>query len=136
MSVLPAEADDPDRRHEDRRAKRQSRVVTTSIMPSRPLFSHRPYWAHRFGLANAVLETMTFGKLPWTLANHADDKALKHLDMALKLDSHHTPTLLNLTKAFFMLGKKQEGINLCKILQNDPTAAVASTAKALLLAYS
>jgi electron-transferring-flavoprotein dehydrogenase len=33
-----------------------------------------------FGLANAVLETITFGKLPWTLKNHADDTALKHLD--------------------------------------------------------
>ncbi len=30
-----------------------------------------------FGLANAALETATFGKLPWTLANHADDTALK-----------------------------------------------------------
>ena len=26
------------------------------------------------------LETVTFGKLPWTLANHADDTALKRLD--------------------------------------------------------
>jgi hypothetical protein len=33
-----------------------------------------------FGLANAALETVTFGKLPWTLANHADDTALKRLD--------------------------------------------------------
>src|SRR3984885_4048277 len=32
------------------------------------------------GLANAALETVTFGKLPWTLANHADDKSLKRLD--------------------------------------------------------
>ncbi len=32
------------------------------------------------GLANAALETITFGRLPWTLANHADDKALKRLD--------------------------------------------------------
>ena len=32
-----------------------------------------------FGLANAVLETVTMGKLPWTLANHADDTALKRL---------------------------------------------------------
>jgi electron-transferring-flavoprotein dehydrogenase len=31
------------------------------------------------GLANAALETATFGKLPWTLANHADDTALKRL---------------------------------------------------------
>jgi predicted Zn-dependent protease len=63
-------------------------------------------------------------------------KALKHLDQALKLEPNHTPTLLNLTKAFFMLGKKQDGINICKMLQNDPTPAVSSTAKALLLAYS
>jgi len=32
------------------------------------------------GLANAVLETATAGKLPWTLANHADHSALKTLD--------------------------------------------------------
>jgi len=63
-------------------------------------------------------------------------KALKHLDKALKLDSHHTPTLLNLTKAFFMLGKKQEALNLCKILQNDPAPAVSSMAKALIIAYT
>ena len=31
-------------------------------------------------LANAALETVTMGKLPWTLANHADDTALKRLD--------------------------------------------------------
>ena len=32
------------------------------------------------GLINAGLETVTLGKLPWTLDNHADDTALKHLD--------------------------------------------------------
>ena len=42
----------------------------------RPGFA-RGMW---FGLLNAALETITFGKLPWTLANHADDKALKRLD--------------------------------------------------------
>src|SRR5271170_261300 len=42
----------------------------------RPGFKHG-LW---FGLANAVLETLTFGKLPWTLANHADDTALKRLN--------------------------------------------------------
>ena len=35
------------------------------------------------GLANAAFETyVTRGRSPWTLANHADDKALKHLDYA------------------------------------------------------
>src|SRR5882724_367751 len=33
-----------------------------------------------FGLANAALETVTMGKLPWTLANHADDTALERLN--------------------------------------------------------
>ena len=42
----------------------------------RPGFT-RGLW---FGLANAALETASFGRLPWTLANHADDKALRHLD--------------------------------------------------------
>ena len=32
------------------------------------------------GTANFALETVTMGKLPWTLANHADDTALKRLD--------------------------------------------------------
>ncbi len=32
------------------------------------------------GTANFGLETITMGKLPWTLANHADDTALKRLD--------------------------------------------------------
>ena len=42
----------------------------------RPGFRHG-LW---FGLANAAFETATFGKAPWTLANHADDTALKRLD--------------------------------------------------------
>ncbi len=32
------------------------------------------------GIANGALETVTMGKLPWTLANHADHSALKTLD--------------------------------------------------------
>ena len=44
----------------------------------RPGFN-RGLW---FGLANAGLETITAGRLPWTLRNHADDKALKSLDYA------------------------------------------------------
>jgi electron-transferring-flavoprotein dehydrogenase len=43
----------------------------------RPGFN-RGLW---FGLANAAFETyVTRGHSLWTLANHADDKALKHLD--------------------------------------------------------
>ncbi len=33
-----------------------------------------------FGLANAALESATLGKLPWTLANHADHSSLRKLE--------------------------------------------------------
>ena len=50
----------------------------------RPGFRHG-LW---FGLANAALETVTLGKLPWTLANHADDTALKRLNEYESPDRH------------------------------------------------
>ncbi len=40
------------------------------------------------GLANAALETATAGKLPWTLANHADHAALRRLDEYASPDRH------------------------------------------------
>lgn len=62
-------------------------------------------------------------------------KALKCFDKALKLDADHAPTLLNLAKALFMLGKKEEGLKLANILKNEPDPAIANIAKALILAY-
>jgi electron-transferring-flavoprotein dehydrogenase len=41
----------------------------------RPGFKHGMW----MGIANAGLETVTGGNTPWTLANHADHSALKHL---------------------------------------------------------
>jgi electron-transferring-flavoprotein dehydrogenase len=41
-----------------------------------------------FGLANAALETVTAGKSPWTLANHADHSALQTLDSYTSPDRH------------------------------------------------
>jgi tetratricopeptide (TPR) repeat protein len=63
------------------------------------------------------------------------DKAIKYLDRALQLEADHSPTLLNLTKAFFMSGKKVDGIRLARVLQNDPNPFIAGTASALLMAY-
>jgi len=63
------------------------------------------------------------------------EKALKYLDRALKLEVDHTPTLLNLTKALFMLGRKHEGLKLAEILSREPNPAISNVAKALLLAY-
>jgi tetratricopeptide (TPR) repeat protein len=62
-------------------------------------------------------------------------KALKAFDRALKLEADHAPTLLNLTKALFMLGRKEEGLKLAGILKNEKDAAISNVAKALILAY-
>lgn len=63
-------------------------------------------------------------------------KALKCFDRALKLEKEqHSPTLLNLAKTFFAMGKKEEGIKLINILKNDKDTYVSNVAKALLLAY-
>ncbi len=63
-------------------------------------------------------------------------KALKSFDRALKLEADHGPTLLNLTKAFFMLGKKEEGLKLAHILKDEQNPLISNVAKALFLAYS
>lgn len=62
-------------------------------------------------------------------------EAIKALDMALKLEADHAPTLLNLTKALFMLGKREEGLKLANILKNEKEVLIANAAKALILAY-
>lgn len=64
------------------------------------------------------------------------EKALPCFDRALKLEGDHGPTLINLTKAFFMLGKKAEALKLAHILKNEPNPSIAGTAKALILAYT
>jgi tetratricopeptide (TPR) repeat protein len=63
-------------------------------------------------------------------------KALKCFEKALKLEADHAPTLINLSKTFFMLGKKEEALKLAHILKNEPNPAIASMARALILAYS
>lgn len=65
------------------------------------------------------------------------EKALKFLDKALQLETEdHAITLLNMAKAFFLLGKKEEGLKLAEILQREENPSIASVAKALLLAHS
>lgn len=79
-------------------------------------------------------DAQTLGALYLQMGNAA--KALKFLDRALKFDADHGPTLLNLTKALFMLGKTEEGLKLANILKNEADPFISNTAKALLLAYS
>lgn len=63
-------------------------------------------------------------------------KALRAFDRALKLEAEHAPTLLNLTKALFMLGRKEEGLKLAHILKNEAEPSISNVAKALILAWS
>lgn len=63
------------------------------------------------------------------------NSALKWLDRALKVEGDHGPTLLNVCKAFFMLGRRADGLKLANILKNEPNAAIANVATALMMAY-
>jgi tetratricopeptide (TPR) repeat protein len=63
-------------------------------------------------------------------------KALPCFDKALKLEADHSPTLLNLCKAFFMMGKHEEGLKLANIIKNDADPRASNIARALILAYS
>lgn len=63
-------------------------------------------------------------------------KAIKIFDKALQLEADHAPTLLNVTKALLMLGRKEEAVKLANILKNEKDAAISNVAKALILAYS
>jgi tetratricopeptide (TPR) repeat protein len=62
-------------------------------------------------------------------------KAAKALDKALKIETDHAPTLLNFTKALFMLGKQDEGLKLARMLKNEPDIRISNAAWALILAY-
>jgi len=63
------------------------------------------------------------------------EEALKSLDQALKLETDHAPTLLNLTKALFMLNRIEEAKKLAEILSKESDPFISNMASALLLAY-
>jgi tetratricopeptide (TPR) repeat protein len=62
--------------------------------------------------------------------------AVKALERALKLETEHGASLLNMAKALFMLGRKNEGLKLAEILSKEEDQTIANVAKALVLAYS
>ena len=54
-----------------------------TVRNMRPGFAKWGMWG---GLVNAALETVTRGKLPWTLAHHADHSATKPADQCPRID--------------------------------------------------
>lgn len=63
-------------------------------------------------------------------------EAVKYFERALKLESKHAPTLLNLAKAFFMLNRKEDALKIVQVLKSDKDDRLANIAKALIMAYS
>ena len=85
-------------------------------------------------LPESAYDAQTLGAI--YLQTNEPKKAVKFLDRALQLEADHSPTLLNLCKAFFMMGKKHEGRKLASVLANDANPFIASSASALLMAHS
>jgi predicted Zn-dependent protease len=83
---------------------------------------------------NSVYDFQMLGAL--YVQTNQPEKAIKYLDKALQTEADHGPTLLNLSKAFFMAGRISDGIRLAKLLQNDKDPYIAGNASALLLCYS
>lgn len=85
-------------------------------------------------LDQKAYDSQTLGAIYLQLNQH--QKALECFDRALKLESEdHNPTLLNLAKTFFAMGKKEEGLKLVNMLKNEKNTTISNVAKALLLAY-
>lgn len=82
---------------------------------------------------NSAYDAQTLGAI--YLQINQPMKALKAFDKALKLEADHAPTLLNVTKALFMLGRKEEGLKLAHILRKERNVQIANTASALIMAY-
>lgn len=84
-------------------------------------------------LTDTAYDAQTLGALYVQLGNPA--KALRFLDRALKLQPDHGPTLLNLSKAFLMLGNRKEGLKIAGILKKSRDPRLRSMAEALFLAF-
>lgn len=83
---------------------------------------------------NEVYDAQTLGAI--YLQINKPQQAILNFEKALKLEPNHAPTLINLAKTLFMIGRKQEGLKICHILKKDQNTEISNVAKALILAYS
>lgn len=65
-----------------------------------------------------------------------NNKALKLLEHALKLDPHHEPTQLNKAKALFALNQRLLALTLTTQLEKSSDQQISGDASALRIAYS
>ena len=63
-------------------------------------------------------------------------QALNIIEQSLKLDPHHSITLLNRAKALFALGFRRQALAQANLLLKDANSRIADQASALLLAYT
>lgn len=78
-------------------------------------------------------DLQTLGGLYLQVGNNLS--ALNYLERALKLDGTHEPTLLNRSKALFLLGYKRQGLAQASQLERSSNTQIADQARALTLAY-
>lgn len=81
-----------------------------------------------------VYDLQTLGGIYLQLGNNLS--ALNFLEKSLALDPTHEPTLLNRTKALFLLGYKRQGLSQAAKLERSSDSHIADQARALTLAYS
>lgn len=82
---------------------------------------------------NSAYDLQTVGALYLELGDNLT--ALNYLDRALQIEPEHAPTLLNRTKALFLLGYHKQGLREAALLQKNKDRTIAGQAEALLLCY-
>ena len=82
----------------------------------------------------SLFDRQTLGAL--YLQINENEKALKHLDIALSIDSADEPTLMNKAKALLMLDRKTEALEIIQNLKKSSNPELANDAEALILAHA
>ena len=81
-----------------------------------------------------VYDLQTLGGIYLQVGNNLS--ALNFLEKALAMDPSHGPTLLNRTKALFLLGYKKQALSQASKLERSSDSYIADQARALTVAYS
>ncbi len=83
---------------------------------------------------NGAYDLQTLGALYLQLGNNVS--ALNYLEQALKAEPDHEPTLLNRTKALYLLGYKRQAHEQARYLESHAHKDIADAASALIMAYT